>query len=714
MHTGRHGKMLSKASFNAYNIIQRVAFLSAILWILIFTPLIYADNSTTETADTIITILPEFEAFGQDESTTRVKNDGSVLINSKTLDTKIRKFGETDIIGELLSISGINKSGDYSSGITIDGASPSQTQYLIDGAPVIFPYRFGGIFSTFNSSHFKSALFRKYSPSEYQPMLGGVIDFEPKKSFSRVLSGEVNIGLLSSSANLNYFKERKFCISASGRISYIDQIYGKLLHSESTDIGYRFADLNLTASYITDRAGTFTFSAYHNQDKLAYGNSNYDMTMGMQWRNTLFNLKWAKKGDFDMESNIYWSGFTNKMTIIMQQFQIQTPNSLSQAGGRFNVSKKSLVKHIAYSFGTTFAFYKIAPLHAEITKGSMTTSTNEPEFQSCQNTNLININFHAGFKWDIVDSKLQFEPTFRIGALNSTSDKSHYRRMLLDPGLNIKYNSSIGTMTTRASLSSQFLHLAGFSELGLASDFWLGACKRAPLQRAVNFSLNWHKFLDYIGVIADANIYYSIVRNQTEYSGQVLEIADADYNALDHLIISDGFNAGGGISLRKEIGAITGHVGYEYGIGRRHRIGNKSDSWRSYFDNGNTVKAGIIWHPTGHWTFSADFRYADGRVYTPVKAIYVICESLAIEYAKHNSARMPAYQRLDLGATYSFNTPGKLPLKHLVNLSLINAYGHRNVEMQYFDFNTITGEYTTKRLYSLYRFLPSISYTILF
>lgn len=85
-----------------------------------------------------------------------------------------------------------------------------------------------------------------------------------------------------------------------------------------------------------------------------------------------------------------------------------------------------------------------------------------------------------------------------------------------------------------------------------------------------------------------------------------------------------------------------------------------------------------------------------------------------MEYGERNSARLPLYHRLDLGATYSFSTGHTVRLRHLLNLSLINAYAHKNVEMQYFILNSENGDYSLKRIYSLYNLIPSVSYTLEF
>ena len=51
---------------------------------------------------------------------------------------------------------------------------------------------------------------------------------------------------------------------------------------------------------------------------------------------------------------------------------------------------------------------------------------------------------------------------------------------------------------------------------------------------------------------------------------------------------------------------------------------------------------------------------------------------------------------------------------HELNLSVVNAYGRENVEMSTFSVNTVTGVYSRRDISSLYRFLPSLSYTLSF
>ena len=98
-----------------------------------------------------------------------------------------------------------------------------------------------------------------------------------------------------------------------------------------------------------------------------------------------------------------------------------------------------------------------------------------------------------------------------------------------------------------------------------------------------------------------------------------------------------------------------------------------------------------------------------------MECIYIVGERIVTQYGRRNSARFPLYHRLDMGVSYTFRTGGhRLPLEHSVNLSVLNIYAHSNVELQSWNVNMVTGRYYLRQVSSLYRAMPSLSYTIKF
>ena len=108
------------------------------------------------------------------------------------------------------------------------------------------------------------------------------------------------------------------------------------------------------------------------------------------------------------------------------------------------------------------------------------------------------------------------------------------------------------------------------------------------------------------------------------------------------------------------------------------------------------------------------FSLASGRPYTPIMAMYMIGARVMIAYGEYNAARMPVYHRLDLGGAYSFSTKGRLPLRHRIELAVLNVYASRNVELYTYTYDIRKHIFRRRELVSLYSTLPSLSYTIIF
>lgn len=330
---------------------------------------------------------------------------------------------------------------------------------------------------------------------------------------------------------------------------------------------------------------------------------------------------------------------------------------------------------------------------------------------------MVTASAYGGYTLWLLREELKADLSMAAGFFRSQREGMEWWTVpLLSPRLRITWTKErIGETSISLGYYEQFLHQVGFSELGLASDFTVGASPQAPLQKSFAIDISWRRRLPWWGLTLSASAYWSRVRNQTEYQGQVLEVVDEQYDPFLHIVVSDGHNEGLNLALSREFGSINGEISWGYGGGRRHLPEANDESWNALHAPGHSLKGSLSWNPGKHWILSAVYNYSSGRVYTPVESLYLVGGNIAMEYGKRNSARLPYYSRLDLGATYTFQTSIKgTKLSHLVNISILNALGRRNVEMQYFVLNVDKGTYGLKRLYSLYRFIPSISYTLEF
>lgn len=655
--------------------------------------------AAAEEPDSTATLLDEIVVDGNAGSPVRVSGDGNLRVSAGALLRGSRVMGEADMLASLKKVGGVSAIGDYGSGLVIQGNDPSQAIYRIDGAPVFFPYRFGGVFSTFNTTHFSAlSVMRNNRGGEAPSRLGAVVDLTPSLDYGNPLSASVNVGLLASTLTVKTGVRERFAITASGRVSYIDQVYGRFLNNDHNTMRYRFADVNISAGWRIDSLNTITGNYFYNSDRLLAGNANYAMDTRLNWFNNVGALAWKHAGMHAAEIDAYYSEFRSRLTVGMPQFDVLGTAGIRSAGltGKVKVTAGSGFRP-EVTVGGEAVGYKITPLWARLV-GDVTQLTAPAASRTTGELRLF--------------ADARFRPirslSFAVGLSASTYGFEFYSA---DPRVSVEWRHRGNTFTFGAGRFSQYLHLVGFSEIGLASNFWYGSDSAVRPQRSVDFTAGWSRgFLnDELTVAVSA--YYKIVKSQSEYFGQVLDIINYDYVAAANIRCADGYNAGFDVAVQKRFGNLTGAVSYAFGSAMR-RDGSDGEWFHSLTDTGHQFKADAEYAINRHWSVSAAFVYASGRVYTPTRYLYLIANRLIADYADRNSGRMPDYQRLDLSGTYRFRTGGRFPLNHTVNISLINAYGHRNIESQYFAIDGETLRYKLYRVASLYRFLPSISYSI--
>lgn len=661
--------------------------------------LLAAGARADEPTDTTATLLHEVVVDGSGGTAVRVASDGNMRVDAAGISRGLRLLGEADLLGALKRSGGVSTIGDYGSGVIIQGNTPYQSIYRIDGAPVFFPYRFGGVFSTFNTSHFSSLSVRRYNRGASAPnRLGAVIDLMPALDFKAPLAGSVNVGLLASTLTLKTSAAGRFALTASGRTSYIDEVYGRFLNTETNTTRYRFSDLNLSAAWRIDSLSNLAVNLLHTTDRLAAGNVNYAMTTRLNWRNTLASLSWTHTGVHRASVRAWYSDFASGLTVDMPQFDVDgraSIRSVAAAGDVALTQARGFVPEV--TVGAEAGLFRTVPLWAQLS-GEVTQPSAPARRQDNAEVRLF--------------ADARFVPlrqlTFSVGLSVSTFS---FREYSVDPRLSAEFRFRGNTWTLGAGRFVQYLHLVGFSDIGLASNFWYASRGAVKPQRSLDFTAGWSRGFMNGDLTVSASAYYKIVGSQAEYSGQVLDIINYDYSPEANIFMTDGYNVGADIGVHKNFGALTGSVTYAFGRAMRHLPGSR-EMFPSLTDAGHQLKADAEYAFNDHWSVAAAFVYASGRVYTPTRYLYLIANRLIADYADRNSGRMPAYQRLDLSGTYRFRTGGRLPMVHTVNLSLINAYGHRNIESQYFAIDADGLRYKLYRVASLYRFLPSISYSI--
>lgn len=414
-------------------------------------------------------------------------------------------------------------------------------------------------------------------------------------------------------------------------------------------------------------------------------------------------IKWKHTTDqTDLSTRASYTVFDNTLSLRQPQLEIKAPSSLQQAA----IAHDGICSFGKYLFkwGIDANYYRIQPQWATYTIEDETIGSRKQIHEMGDYKLATEIKIP-------VFSRFSVTPGVRLSGVVTRDD---YRQTDISPLLLMEFTTRRHTIRLRAGRYCQYLHLVGLSEIGLASDFWMAPDRNTPRQSMWDFALSSRSLLP-LGLKLETSVYYKRVFNQPEYFGNVIDIIDTSYDAVTHMRDYNGYNTGFNIDLRRETGDLTGSINYSFGIARRKNP--QTGEWfRAVTETLNSLGADLSYRFNDRWTFGATFTYATGRPYTPVKSIYLIGGTIGMEYGKPNSAFFPSYQRLDLSVTYSMTSMfhNKRKLHHLINFSLLNAYGHKNVDMQYFILKLDMDQYRLKRIYSLYQFVPSISYTLQF
>jgi len=112
------------------------------------------------------------------------------------------------------------------------------------------------------------------------------------------------------------------------------------------------------------------------------------------------------------------------------------------------------------------------------------------------------------------------------------------------------------------------------------------------------------------------------------------------------------------------------------------------------------------------WTLSANWVFYTGDAVTYPAGKYTLDNEVYFQYSERNGYRMPAYHRLDLGATRQLKK-GKRFSSDL-NFSLFNAYGRANAYAISFREAEDDPNKTEAVKTSLFNFVPSITYNFKF
>lgn len=635
-------------------------------------------------------------------------------------------FGERDVIKVLQLLPGVKSAGEGGSGFFVRGGGADQNLILLDEAPVYNPSHLLGFFSTFTSEAIKNVtLYKGNPPAQYGGRLSSVLDVTMKDGDNQRFGVEGGVGLISSRLAIEGpIVKDKGSFLLTGRRTYADIFLGLSGDTSLKGAQLYFYDFNAKANYRLGAKDRLFLSGYFGRDVLALGGGLF----GIDWGNATGTLRWNHEFNPKLFSNtsFIYSNFnygfkissgTNTFEILsrLEDFNIKQefqyfPNPKNSLRFGANAIRHSILPNevkagqstginnvvIQKRFGWETAAWAQNDWKAAEwlnvsygLRGGLFFVMGGPDYYNFNNDGTVRDTLQTR-DGEVVKSYATFEP--RISASFVLSDDKSFKASYARNVQHIRQltTAASNTPTDRYIMSSNVIAPA------LADQFSVGYYQ--------NFRENTYEF--------SAETYYKVVQKEVDFRDGANLNGRQDVEG--EILYGSGRAYGLELLLRKKAGKFTGWVGYTISRSERQVDGINQNNWYpTRQDRLHDISLVGLYQLTKRWNLSANFVYWTGNAVTFPSGKYLQQDgNVLFYYNGRNQDRLPAYHRLDIGATLQ----GK-PRKRWQSewaFSLYNVYGRENAFAISFREDPNDATRTQALQTALFRWVPSVSYNFKF
>lgn len=597
----------------------------------------------------------------------------------------------TDPIKSLQLLPGIASNSEYDGGLYIQGCENAHNIINIGGTPIYNTAHMLGIFSTFNTSHFKDVeLTISNHAAAFGNRLGGEIRFNPVDTIARRLAGEASAGLLASDFHLQVPMTEKVSVYVSTRKSYLNLLYGNLFENKDMKLKYGLYDINGTIVVMPSESNKFTLNTYIGGDNMNYTDFINECAYKLDWGNIITSLDWYHhNGDNSLLSQtLYYTHYSNNLTAKLLNIKGVITSSIS------DVAYKGIWNMKRLTVGTEQIYHTIQPQAPRL-----------PENYSILGAS--------------AKSKLSYEGNIFVGYLmkynNLSADISIHNSnyifekhcwINIDPRLTLKYSTNtFGALEFHIGRYHQYLHKSGFTDKGYPTEYWFNSSQNYKPESSTSISLSYSRNIS-DGYDFLINLYEKELKNQPECQYDIIDMITGVAAKNNGIIMGDGRNYGASVMLRKTRGKLTGWLSYAFLSAKREFNGYE---YHSSHERPHEI-SGVVTYHLHKLDLSMTALFASGNPFTPIRYAYVVGNKAIKEYGEFNCARLPNYFKVDIGATYWLNRT--IINSSAIRLSIYNATAHSNT-LHYSYITNSRNSHLHKDSF-FFNILPTISYYIKF
>lgn len=690
-------------------------------------------EEATAIAEVVITAEPEDENVTNTEMSVNKLDIGTI----KKMPTLL---GEVEIIRSIQLLPGVSTVGEGASGFNVRGGAIDQNLVLLDEAPVFNSSHLFGFFSVFNPDAVKDVkLIKGGIPSRYGGRLASILDVRMKEGNNKKLAVNGGVGFIFSRLSVEApIIPDKWSFIVAARRSYIDVLAKPFLSDDFSDSGLSFYDLTLKTNYKISEKDRVFLSGYLGRDKFSFGAS-----AGFNWGNSTTTLRWNHLFSEKLFSNLtlYYSNYDYQISfgedafdrfdwdanivnysakpeftlflnpqnlikfggqVIAYQFEpgnavgvsegvasdISLPRKYALEGAMFIENEQDLSDKLTLNYGLRYSIFSFTGKGNAYTFGTAPLGDRKPV-----------TGFQAYDQWESIKTYGNLEPRFSAKyQLNSSSSiKASYNRM------------------------AQYIQLVSNTTASTPVDIWTPATNNIQPLLADQVALGYFKNLKDNTYELTTEIYYKAVQNTVDY----IDGADLLLNPFLEGDLLEGENRAYGFEFmaKKSKGLFTGWLSYTIARTENKVEGiNDGDWYPTRFDQTHNLSLTTFYELSNKWSLSANFAYITGTPTTFPTSRFEQQGFVVPHNANdtRNNVRIPAYHRLDIGATRQSRPKSNGKWQGEWVFSIYNLYSRRNAFSIFFspedgrpDGQSPVSTSAT-RLSVIGNFIPSISYNFKF
>lgn len=636
-------------------------------------------------------------------------------------------LGEKDVLKTMQLLPGIKSAGDGKAGFFVRGGGADQNLLLLDEATVYNASHLLGFFSVFNSDAIKDiTVYKGGMPANYGGRLASVEDIKMKDGNNQKLGVSGGLGLISSRLNIEGPLDKgKGSFIVSARRTYGD-LFAKL-SSDSNIKGSQlyFYDFNIKANYKINDNNRVFLSGYFGKDVMQFKQRVNDN--GLNWGNTTATFRWNHIFNRKLFSNtsLIYSNYSYNALFISNINNVKVSSAITDYHFKQDLNYYLNPKN-KIDIGMDLTYHQTQPGQ------SQSSSTSKFSDIILNKKYAVESSLYASHEWS-VSEKLKLTYGIRLTALSVFGPDSVYTydnagnivsrqwyangkivKTYFNPEPRLAANYQIdNTSSLKLSYDRtvQNIHLLNNSTSSSPTNVYLPTSNIVKPEVSDQVATGYYSTLHNRAYEFSSEVYYKAMQNQIEYKNGADLIGNN--NVESELLFGKGRGYGWENYIKKKTGKLTGWMSYTLSRTERQIGGVNNGSWYpAVQDQTHNFSIVGIYQASKKWILSGTWVYNTGNAVTWPSGKFPVDGVPVYYYTSRNGYRLPAYHRLDLGATLI--TKKTANTERSWNFSLYNAYGRSNPYTILFQKDPNNPLKTQVQQTTLFKWIPSVTYNFKF